>query len=208
MGTQMGLQVLINHRYPPDDRQGIKSVVVAHSIYRSIICLLMSVCGWYFYRECISTGAFTSHWDQQTALLELSRYYMIFDLLFFLITERIETTRCDLIIHHLAALLVIEFCNYFQFPYAWSMIALSELLSIWTGVGRYARYQHLKNLEWWCYLARTITIVCWRLPLWFLSVSYLGNFGTLVQYFFMGCLVFIVGMDLYWLSRCIHRIVD
>lgn len=204
LSCQIILHLWFDSQYPKHDVSGIKSLVVAHNVYRSIMCFLFFVCGVYIWNTSIKTLQLDSLHDEQMGLLIISGYYMIGDLIFAVLSHHVSRIRIDLMVHHLIGLFYILLCWYSRILYPWSFVCVTELLSVWTGLGSYATYMNYYGLQEFCYLARIATILFWRIPWWITAISYLNIFSwAIVKLILVSGITTILAMDLYWLHKCI-----
>ena len=202
--AQLFVHTLFNRKYPEHDSHGFKSVVVAHNLYRSIICFIFFLGGMLIWDQSIKPMQFTNLMTQQEVLLKTSAYYMIGDLIFGLLSHHVSRLRLDLVLHHVIALMYMALCWYTGTLYAWSFVCVTELLSVWTGLGSYAIYMEYDTLRRFCYFTRMVTIVAWRIPWWVTAVSCLNLFHLFLFKLVLVCgITVILAMDLFWLHKCI-----
>jgi len=121
--------------------------------------------------------------------------------------------RADLVAHHALGLLAYGVSMHMGLGHALVLISLaSEIMPCCTGLEAWGR--HLGKPQWEVFAARLRlrVLVGWRLPLWAAVVTLLVRAVALdtlapelhaVAYFVLACLVPLVGLDVYWVRKCV-----
>lgn len=121
--------------------------------------------------------------------------------------------RPDLIAHHALGLLAYGVSLHMGLGHALVLISLaSEIMPCCTGLEAWGRHFGKPNWEVFAAKLRLRVLVFWRLPLWVAVVTLLVRavwLDTLtpelhsVAYFVLACLVPLIGLDIYWVRKCV-----
>ena len=181
---------------------------IGHTIYRSIMCCFFFISGLFLYLSFVILNNFSVRMEEQIALWDISLVYMIFDIIFMCIQKILKySVRSDLIVHHIIAIIGLYLCGY-TYCFIWSIISVSEVLSLWSGIGAYAQNTNNHVLLKYIYILRALTLLFIRLPWWLVTIynlKYINN-----QYVFFWYLIgikLIMCLDMYWLSECLKRLI-
>ena len=190
----------------------IKSVIdIGHSMYRSFMCGMFFLSGIYLCMNFIMGNNFRTNMSEQIILCNISWAYMVFDLLVIFVQKLCGSViRIDLILHHIMALIALYLCGLYEYKniFIWSMISVSEVLSIWSGVGLYAVHTSNYCLANQICISRALTLLFGRIP-WWVIVLYCTTYVKCQSIFFWYAIgiKLIICLDIYWLSECLKRLI-
>ena len=173
------------------------------------MCGIFFLTGLYICLSFLKFSSFTILPEMQFLLWKVSRIYMFGDLIFMSIQKLLkQKVRPDLLLHHSMALIGLELCKYYNKYFIWSLVSISEILSIWTGVGTYALYTKDYFLAKIVYILRAFTLLFIRIPWWILGIYHIGYLHNKVLYWlYLIGLKLILCLDFYWLYECIKKAV-
>lgn len=210
----MTIQVLTTKMYMNNNNliNTYNLIMIAHNIYRSIMCLLFTISG-----SILLFFNFDEYYMIYSTYLAL--YYMIFDILivffqymFNKIYKSDIPIRIDLVIHHILAIYVIKLAITHSLYKVWTICSLSELISFWNifqEIGKiYANNNKINKYIKFSYYMRFFTIILWRIPLWiYVTCSELHN--DIISLSTIFSCAFIIGtLEIVWLYKCTNKIIE
>lgn len=185
-----------------------KKIILGHSFYRSIMCLIFFSYGTYISLLLFESGNMKLMLSDQIYLLNLSKWYMIYDLIFMFYQKFIDDyIRIDLVVHHILALICIYVVKMYSNYSFWTLISVSELLSVWSGLGIYASFTKNKELSKLIYVTRATILIFARIPWWLILICTTTSMPDHILILYFIGLLLIICLDLYWLSECLKKII-
>ena len=107
------------------------------------------------------------------------------------------------------ALIVVALylCGY-ENTFIWTIISVSEILSIWSGAGIYAIHTNNYPLAYDVCVGRTMTLLFARIPWWLMTLCCLKyiQYSSVFIWYVIG-IKLIICLDIYWLSECLKKLI-
>lgn len=121
--------------------------------------------------------------------------------------------RTDLLIHHGLGALAYAYALEIQVGYGLVMLSLaSELMPCFTGLEAWGKHKERDAVVRRAARARLVVLLSWRIPLWTLALVLCvllfvdGRYPAELRFplqFSIACLVMLLGLDLYWVRKCL-----